>query len=676
MKIQQILSVLFITFMILSCNEENPLLVNPASKSETVRVRFINLGMDKNSKSLEFEGVKTPEIPYALSSEAMKPLYDSAMMKVYSGSAVEFELQQQVKFLRKTNYTYIGLSSNPAVNKIDTLITLRTSAALPDNPVFSLVKFFNAYIDSNVRYSIRLGCPNGEQLFFPIPYKQYSIIPETVHSGSFSISLVKTNITDSLSLSSKLYQLNIDPSKQYTLIVTKNIDGTEKLLLLDENEMSPNALQEVLKINDSERNSFIRTINLSSNSNIDVLINNEPLTSSRPSMTIDKFITKALSCNSIGQDIITTSVGGVQKGKNPASLEVMQKYSLIVFDSANGDAGKSLLIEPLKLSESTSGKAVIRVVNAAKDLSSLTVSLGARKDIGSTISSGTILADTLNFGFTSEPKVLSEGVAPLSIFTSEPSKLLYSTRVILEMNKTYLLIILNDDNGNVVTTLINDTDEQKSIDLLKEGVFLQLVNAYTGMTDVKITFNSQSGEPSVLQDSKVSYSNSIATVIEPKSQTIVVEGISYTVDAELNKRILIVVTGDSKSIQIISDKSEPMTKAQEGKFRYRFVNAALDIPIVKIKNKDDTTSTIEDAIDSKLFGSYKEENKDRKITYYFYDGDNNKYILRLGDVPLNLNKSYSIILTGFTTPGCYREYDKNNTSKEPNCYDIIVQQEF
>ena len=37
-----------IIFSLLACNDENPLLVNPPAKNETVKVRFINLSGDNN----------------------------------------------------------------------------------------------------------------------------------------------------------------------------------------------------------------------------------------------------------------------------------------------------------------------------------------------------------------------------------------------------------------------------------------------------------------------------------------------------------------------------------------------------------------------------------------------------------------------------------------------------
>jgi hypothetical protein len=693
MKIRKILSVLFIASFIISCNEENPALVNPPSKAETVWVRFINLGVDQKPKKLVFEGSNFSETEYSKLSKAERPKADSAMLKVFSGDILEYAPppEQQVKFLRNTNYTFIGLSSKPAVNKIDTLIALRTSAALPDDPANSLVKFCNAFHDTNVRYSIRMGCPNGEQIFSPLLYTQYSLIPQTMLSGSFSISLVKTKINDPLYFSSNLYQLNLNPSKQYALIVTKDIDGNEKLLLLDENETIQNQLIEVAKINDIDKKTEIRTINLSS-SRIDVSKDFEIINTNLNSMFIDNY-QQIEVCNTTYKELIITSVNGITKPyptlpgdeSNMASLEVGQKYSLVIFDVEKGDAGKSLLIEPIKSSAATQGKAVVRVVNAAKNNEAVTVSLGARKGVGDAIITGTILADTITFGNTSKPCIIDGGIAPICVFTSsQPSKLLYPARGQLENDKTYLLIIFNDENGNIAVTLIEDSDEGINVKKLDKGVFLQLVNAYRGAKKVEFTINPPSGKP-ILDKSQISYFNDIATVIEEGTHIISVPGSTpYTFEAKLDYRLLIVISGlDNISTQIFLNPEEPVSQVINGYLRYRFINAS-DIKNLKMKEQDaDTTKYImfNDSKDYLLFTEFSDYmprvNKDIDITYYFYDENISSYILRLNGVPLVTNKSYSIIITGIkSNEGCLPYWNKDDPGKEPNCYDFIVIQEF
>jgi len=350
----------------------------------------------------------------------------------------------------------------------------------------------------------------------------------------------------------------------------------------------------------------------------------------------------------------------------------------LVFDSINAKSAESILVESENLTAIGADQSRIRVVNATRGLPPLTVALGARYEQKSSkypfsYSSGIILSSKQEFGDISSPVSLSKGTIPINVFTaSEPAKLLYSARASIKENKSYLMVLTTDDNNNLKVILIDDELENTNVQYLEEGIFVQVVNAYSGENNLKISFNSQGGESAILVDAEVNFTNSIATVIDNKSQMISVNGINYEIIPETDKRVLVVATGDANSIRIFSNNFEPLN--DNSTFKFRFVNAS-DIEILNVK-KNTTDEAYIETIVKDNFSSYSTELRERKITYHFFDGDITGYIKRINDVLFTLGKSYSIIFTGFTTQNCFREYDKKNPNQEPNCYFIIIQQEF
>jgi len=676
MKIIHLL--LLLVFFIISCNEENPLLVNPPSKKESVKVRFINFANDKKLRTLDLEGATINDIAYATSSNAINPPSDSSFLKIYKNNQLEFEQELLVKYLRNTNYSFFALNKILCENsnecKIDTIITLRTSAAIPDDPKACLVRFFNAYPDTNYRYLVKFGCPNGEELFAPLNYLQYSFNPIILNQGEFSISLLKVDIqSPNKQIFVNLYNLKLIGKNQYTIIVNK-LNEQENLSLLNENDLSNNSLTnlEVIK----NRNTKLRTINLSK-SNISLeKANYGSIFDNLNSNFIDKFRDISI-CDNISKDTLLLKSNGAITNKQAISLNTNNNYTLIVFDSSIADAKKSIIIEN-GLNRNLTNKSSIRVVNATLSLPQLTTALGARFEPKSnefpfSYSSGIVLAEKQLFGDISNPIELNSGIIPINIFTStEPAKLIFSTRAILEQNKNYILVILNDNDGKIKTFIVDDDDENNMINYLEEGIFIQVVNAYSKSDNVKVTFKSQSNNLELLRDAELNFSNSLATVIENKPLEIIVNNVSYQYNPETKKRGMIIVAGDDKGFKFLSNNFE--TNISNDFFRFRFVNAT-DMQFAKIKVNPNDEAFIE-SVEKDTFSSYRLEDRERKITYHIFNGDEEGYSLRISDVFFTLGKNYSIIMTGYPNNNCIRNFDKNKPNVIPNCYFVIIQQEF
>lgn len=664
-------------FALLSCTEENPLLVNPPAKNETVKVRFINLAGDNQIRTLQLEDFKIENIAYANTSKALQPPSDSAYLKIVNNNNVEFELTNQVKYLRNTNYTFIALNKNTCNTcPIDTIVALRTTAAIPESATQSLIKFFNAFPDSNYKYMLKFGCPSGDAFITPQNYLQFNINPVVIETGVMSLSLVKVPINNPTAESFvNLYNLNISHKSQYSIILTK-IEDKEQLLLLDENEKETTALQPLELVQD--RNARIRVLNLSSEIiNASKIGDSNPFAKDIPSHFIDSY-RDVLVCNSMKKDTLSANINDNESTTNLLSLKVNSEYTFIVFDSLSYKANKSIIVE----NENTTllnGQSSIRVVNASNSNYPLTLAMGARyepksNDFPFSYSSGMILSSKQNFGDISQFVKVSKGVIPINIFTAtEPAKLIYSTRAEISDRKNYLLVITNDDNNNIKVILVDDNYENSKVAYLNEGIFVQVVNAIPNTENIKINFESQSGEMPLLQNAEVNFSNSIATVIENKAQNININGKSYTINPETGKRTLVIASLIDNNVQIMSNNNKPFSDPNN--LQYRFINTS-NINQIRVKKDTASAEPIEASVSMNSFSSYISTNRERKITYYIYDGDNPNYIHRLNDIFFTLGKSYSVIFGGQANENCQKEYDKRNPKSEPNCYFVVVQQDF
>ncbi|MCO5250461.1 MAG: DUF4397 domain-containing protein [Candidatus Kapabacteria bacterium] len=682
--LKRIILPIVLAFIISACIEENPALVNPPEKAETVRVRFINLSKDKSPRTLDMSGIsKTDVTPWGTSSSSIQPPADSAFFNVYSGTNKEYELEMLQKFLRNTRYTYFAVPSreclaNPGCN-VDTLLFLRTTTALPDNNYECLLKIINLFPDTNSSFAVRSGCPNGEIMFNNVNYMNSSAGPLNLIAETMGVSLIRF-VRDGASIEEEfvnIYEVNFEARKQYVLIVTDDGNGNPTLKLLDEDEMSGGALTSPRIVD--ERNANIRIINLASNE-IGINFNGLSVASSvQPDQITD--YNQISVCNTVFRDSISATVGGNETINLKSSIEVLQNYSLVILDSGNTIAGEMLLVEPVSLQEDVTGKAIVRVLHASKNYEAITVSLGARAEPNAALfpngySSGTILASEISQGELSHPLALYAGVAPLSIFTaSQPAKMLYSAKGEFKAGSSYLLILSEDTDGKTKISVVEDDVVNTNVAFLEEGLFVQVVNAVRGVNFVNIDIISSKAIQNLVVDARISASNSIATVVDKGVIEVRVNGVSHQIESTENERIMFVASGNSNNIKIFANKFQPLGLSDNSIFRYRFVNATEDIPITFIKKsaKDEAYS---ESIEQYTFSSYTTETREQKVTFFFYDEKSDNYVNRLSDVLFTLGKSYSVIIAGKAEPGCRNRIDPKKPWEEPDCYFVIIQQEF
>ncbi len=682
MKIRRIFLILLFSFLFFSCEDENPDLVNPPDKTSSIRYRFVNLALDKQSREIKVgESSLSPSTAWGNISPTFNPPADTGYISIYKNGSIEFELSNLTRFIRNTNYTYFALSShicdNLAQCGADTIIGLRTTNAIPDNNFESLLKFINAYPDTTLRISIREGCPNGNILFTPHNYKQYSINPITVRSGdlNFSVVISSTNLNGIRDSAINLYSSNLVAKGQYTIVAHQDINGGIAITILDENDLTTNALSPAKII--PEKTTEMRTINISDSEILVKIRNSDTINSNISKQYIDNYNTIS-ACISSFNDTLDIVTNNSINSSISASLDVLSKYSLLVFNKDKYGTLGSVLLEPQKLNVETKGKAIIRVINTINEEYRINVSVGARKETDKTkfpsnFSSGISLSNQLQFHTVSSFSVVNPGPAPLSVFTSSyPSRLLYAANTYFEADKEYIIVVSKDKSDEIKLTMISNDEENKKINYLEKGVFLQIVNSSSDNSSIKIDINSKNTGRAILENAELHITNSLATVLDSTNQEIFINGQIFTSNAQKNERIMLVAGGKSNDLRVIINKFEPLN--ENNRFRVRFVNSTYDIPLLYLK-KNLQDSTFFETVEINNFSSYTVENREQKPSFFFYEPGNTGYVGRFSDVIMSLGKSYCIIMYGYSSRECLKYSDKNS-DVEPNCYSFIIQQEF
>jgi hypothetical protein len=671
-----------ILISILGCNEEDENLVNPPGKYLTVQFRFLNLGLDGNTKSLRLlGGIESDAAAPGQLTKSMQPSSDSTYLSVVSNGNIEHDQEQLIRFIRNSNYTFIGMTKLPCENKpacnIDTVLTVRTTTAIPDNSLNGYVRLLNAMPDSTTNYSIKLGCPNGPTIIPNVRYMTFNLTAATIRRGITAVSLVKN--TQGQTGSEEfidLFELDLEEKKQYLLVVMPDANGDETLKMIKEDDLTENAMIEVPIV--QERNTNLRVINFSSGEASLRKTGYGTLETALPRFGISDF-NAIETCGSTEKDTLEVFSGGQNFGKIPVSLEVLKDYTFVIIDSDSGDGKTGMLIEPYDFDIDISGKAKVRVVHASKNGGGVTVSLGARLDPGQegrNYSSGLALAAELTYAELSEPVAIDPGPAPINVFTStQPAYLRYCGLNRFEADKSYIILITDTDEGGVGVSIVEDSDESMTTGLIDEGVFLTVVNAdkEDGNT-VSVNYNSALfGD--ILSDARIYYTSSLSTVVEPGQQSVTINGQSYNFEAGPESRVMLVATGQAQSEVFSSVYPAVDTATYTQSVRFRYMNAAPDIQQALIKDADVDTLEAFTQVNYGEFTEYFEETRDKRLGQYVYDGFDANYVHVIGGITLTLGKGYTIIFTGYQTEDCRKFIDRDRNI-EPDCYSVIIQQEF
>jgi hypothetical protein len=644
-----------VIIMIGGCASENPDLLNPPPQYKLVKIRFVNLAKDHEQRTCTVGGtVESQSVAFGQCSDSFMPSADSALIGIKKQSVSEYMDTIKTRFLRNTNYTFFALPSapnKPVQKPVDEVFVLSTLEGLGLHTNYAYVKILNAYPDTARFYNVNLGCPNGKALASGFSYKMVSA-PIEVYSGQIAVSITK--VANNQPPTFGLYQLNLKAATQYILIIYQKEDGTEGISLLNELDLTQAAIQPATLI--QERITEIRTINFSKSAVSVTKSPDEPLVSDMPQNRIGTYIS-AGACSSGSQDTIVTYVNNELKSFAPTSLEVLKKFTVMVFDSADLKANLTVIAPPVQLINPLAGQALVRVVHGGYLAQSMTVSVGARSNStqDSGFRTGEIIATQVDYGKISEKALLPPGLIPITVFTaSQPTELLFSTLVNLEADKQYLLVITNDpdDFGKIKLTIIEESEIDKDMQYLDEGSFTQFVQLVPDAET--ITFSA----PPVLQNAKLYFSGSTTTVLPEGSNDLTINNQQLNIITDKKTRNLIIATGTKANTELIKFQYPPFSFSSTYYIK-RFINVCKEIPLINIGLNCDTCFIAENI----PYGSSSEpqtEVLERKISFSVYNPATKKVILRVNDINMPIGKVFTVIFGGNSTNG----------------YSVVIQQEF
>ncbi|NLO19510.1 MAG: hypothetical protein GX121_06490 [Ignavibacteria bacterium] len=656
MQYRVLLKSLLFALLILftSCIEENPNLVNPPPQTESVRVRFLNYASDGLARRLFVsEEVKTTTTSVGEISPAVMPDLDSSFAHIELDGQQEYVTARKMRYTRATNYTMIGLPSpdnSPDYKPLDSIIVLTTLTIYEVEKNISYLKVFNAIPDTTSTYTLTLGCPNGEAIAGGLAYRGVSPGIELKY-GAYAVSLIKNAMGKQEILG--LYSIDLIDQMQYCLIIKRSNEGKEEIWLLDELNSTTTNLSKANEL--PQRVTSIRAVNFSSSS-VSIKKEDEFVANGLQSNRISSY-SDLSACETNYQDTLKIFIGSEEKSNASASLEVLEKYTAFVFDSDSSKASFTILAEPFKLYENLTGKAIVRVINFAYNLPGLTFSLGARDNSSAPLaySSGEVLASALESGLISHPILIQAGMLPLTIFTStQPAKYIFGANYELEAGKSYVIAFFHNSAGENKCTIIEESEENSDVKFLEEASFVDIVHLYPGSQFAEISI------PSLLSSVKIDFTTSLATVVPVGINQVTINDKTVEFNAQVKNRNLLIAAGSKEELEILTIITKPMAATQDN-YKRRFINACKEHPSISVRIDCDTCSLVADGV---LYGretAPETVGRERKISLFFIDAEENKLLQRLADLSLALGKNYSII------------FGAGEKAKE---YSIVVQQEF
>ena len=655
MKQNKLYSFLILVGMlaICSCAKENEALVNPPLITETVQIRFLNLSGDETPKTLALERqTRYENIPFQFVSNAQNPPFDSVIIQVFAGNNLEYAREQRQRFSRRTNCIFVALpskSDKPEPKSVDTVFIIQTTILQPEDTNQCYIKFLNANPDARVTYSVKLGCPNGENVFknsqiTNFTYCQASGTQE-IYEGKRVISIIK-NIAGSGDNPAGtelvgIFELDLKRLGQYILIVNKYDD----VFFIDELVTASIALQPMQSID--ERNAYVRVVNLSSESVTVAMSPGNVLASNLNTNSISQYNTIS-TCDATSLDKIILEHNGATTDSLYISFDVYKNYSIFAFDKMDAKASKIIAISPIddrmiKKPDS----AIIRVVNGNYENSGLTVSLGARESRDPNnkfgYSSGELLTVNLFEGEVSNAMYIQSGSnVPISVFTTtQPTKYLFSSNVAIEAGKEYVIAIdYSDGEGRLVA--IEQGAESHSFSYALQSAFLQFANVVAGAN--QMTFSI----PNLISDGRLAFNNTMTTFVPLGSNSITINGKTHNFTATRANRILLIASNTASNTDIF-DIQSPNLGATAYNLKHRFINASFDTPFLQVNT--DSETVINDNISYQSASAIREQWRERKYTFFFRNQTTDVELLRVGDLPLSFNKNYSIIFYGNKSSG-------------------------
>jgi hypothetical protein len=635
------------------CIQENENLVNPPLITETVNIRFLNMASDGISRTLVLENTTRFEnVAHYVMSEPQGPPYDSVSIQEMQGTNVEYKSTTRFKFARNSNYILIATpsaSNDSVVAAVDTVIYLQTTIIKPDDTNKCFIKFLNLNPNVNVTYSIKTGCPNGEDVFIDnslttFTYRQSSGV-QAVYEGTRVFSILKntngsTDTTQNGNNLVGIFELNLVHLGQYAIIVDKD----DNVYLIDELNTSGMIIQPLQSV--AERNAYVRVVNLSSQT---VSVTKQPgteLASNLNPYFIDKYTTIP-TCDATSLDKIMLWNNDQITDSTFISFDIYKRFTFIALDGKTNNSSQIIAVQPLDERVLTkSDSCIVRIVNANSGsildtTFGINVSIGARTaNTSYGYESGNILAADLFNASVSTPVYVAGGNVPITVFTGKkPTEYIFSANLQLENGKEYA-IVMDFSQTQPRMTAIDMATEMQSISFAENTSYLQIVNA-TNEDDGQVIVSI----PNILEAGKIEDASSITTFVPVGSQSISINNIPYTINPTLSERTMIIASGSSANPTIFSIQKAPMSSSLTN-LKYRIINASDATPTLAFKEDSSATTYTREDITYQTAAREKTYTQDHRYAFYFFDQDTGKWLFSAKDVLMTLGKNYSVIFTG------------------------------
>jgi hypothetical protein len=640
--------VLLALVILLSCAKEDPRLVNPPPPYQSIRIRLLNAVNTDDMLSWGYDNSPySGSVGYlGLTNAIMPPPYDSINVQLFQNGTLSYSTSRKIRLIRETRYLFIAGKSLKEDTKVDTIMVLSTTYGLPKKLGNSYFKFVNLVRDSSLRVSLVDGCPNGTPLVSNIPYFSYPLL-KTIPYGNYTVSvLLHINNTTTLY---NIYSLKFLEDNEFTIFFAEKRDGSYGLFLYNDYDTTASTLIELTPV--SVRVSYLRTVNFSSQAISIKKLPNENIAEDIGSYACTKYLPLS-ACESNLLDTIEITSSDGNSNQVGYSFEVNKRYTLLVFDSVQNKQ-KIILVPEVNIKEATTGKAVVRVVNALDTAFAITLSLGAR-NVQQGVKSGEVLATNLKSNKISNPAVISPGYLPMTLFSStESSFLLKTTFATVLPDKSYLVIIYKNVNNDIGIVILPDELESTQVSELGKGCFIQFLNAYPESPSSTISFSS------FVENVVLNYKESFATVLPQDVNQITINGSAYPLSLDTARMGMFIFSGNA-STKDLFDISSPSMGNELNSYRRRFFNAASDVEKIGIYYDSLKQKVV---VSELIYGNSSPIEKvflERKFALVFFDNVSGKVISQYTDIFLSFGKNYTLVFSGNKTKG----------------YSLIVVQEY
>ena len=639
------------------CANENPDLVNPPPGLDSIYVRFVNFASDGAPRSLSLESsASTSTVGFGQTSAVIQSPADSARLVVMNGQTAELTTPTRFRFTRSSFLTVIAVPSGGSVPRpFDTIIALNTLAASSVATTEASVRICNVSPDSNVTYSIKLGCQNGTEIARDAGFRSASGYRE-IPSGQTGITLLRNPAAATEPEVVGLFSMNFAARKSYTFFVFANSSGSPGLLALDDRSGGADALQPLLPV--AERTAEMQAYNFSRRELTALKISGgagETIAAGLAPLGVGE-VRLVSACGSLTTDrTVALTAAGDTAGTGFFTLEVLRKYAVFWFDVPASVNFAPVIVRKTAVSKPDS--AVITVVNGAFSQGAATVSLGARTNAEQPLgySSGEILCSRLPSGGYAAPVAIPAGELPVTAFsTSLPARLLLAAPATVLPGKQYYLVLRDNAAaiGGIEAALIEETEANTQAGILAPGGFVQIVNAAAGD-------NLTVGFDRILANARVPYTGAVATILPVGQRSVAAGGTNATVQAAGDSSMMIIAAGQAANLDVFQINT-PAGASRPGQLRRRYINAAGDVAGMSVAfNSATDTNYIAQNIAYRASFDEPPLNYERKISVYFLESATKRPLDSMQNVLLPSGKNYSLILTG--SAGKYR---------------IVTQQEF